>query len=477
VRVVRGLRRSCFAGATVLAASALLAPAAGGQEAPADDARPGTWSSRAAATAIGLMINTEPPQVTPEIVNASIPDSDTQFDASIAKARASTVYPGLLAAQGANLTCQFQCAPVPPYALSAYAENPQQPDARIETGQEVPVGEGGGVQAGTAVAHAAEDGVSAKATNGRFDLSGGPATAAAALDLRRTVTALVKGPVAAATVKPQADDDSLVHVDSAVSETSHVFKDGALVVTATSTLKGVHLLGGQIVIESIASRAMSTSDGQAAKVERSLKIGAITVAGQPAHLDDEGLAIGPSGSQGGDGFDALNTALADALGAAGIDVHALTGVQEVTGASGTASIEGVLVRAANPGVLGNGVTTALLLGKAGVAAAAAPFDSFGGDELVDDLTGDAEALTDLGPVGGDLALPSQNVGTDLRDGASGRPAAAPDGTAAAPDGEPRRLRPASFVDPAAGRLETLYLALALVAVGVALGWRRVLPSS
>ena len=476
MRVVRGLRRSCFAGAAVLAASALVAPVADSQEAPADDARPGTWSSRAAATAIGLMLNTEPPQVTPEIVNASMPDSDTQFDASIAKARASTLYPGLLAAQGANLTCQFQCAPVPPYPLSAYAENPQQPDAHIETGQEVPVGEGGGVQAGTAVAHAGEDGVSAKATNGRFDLSGGPSTAAAALGFRRTMTLLAKGPIAAAAVKPQADDASLIHVDAAVSETNHVFKDGALVVTATATLKGVHLLGGQIVIESIAGRATSTSDGQTAKVERSLKIGAVTVGGQPAHLDEKGLALGPSGSQGGDGFDALNTALADALGAAGIDVHALTGAQEVQGASGTASIEGVLVSATNPGVLGNGAATAILLGKAGVVAAAAPFDTFGSDELVDDLTGGAGALTDLGPTG-DAGFGASDLDSGVGGTPPARPAATPDRTDAAPDEATRRVRPASFVDPAAGRLESLYLALALVAVGIALGWRRVLPSS
>jgi MYXO-CTERM domain-containing protein len=34
----------------------------------------------------------------------------------------------------------------------------------------------------------------------------------------------------------------------------------------------------------------------------------------------------------------------------------------------------------------------------------------------------------------------------------------------------------AFVDPAAGRLHSLYLALALAAVGLALGWRRILPT-
>jgi hypothetical protein len=469
--VVRGLRRTCFFASAVLAASALLAPAAQSEE----EARPGTWSSRAAATAIGVMFNTDPPQVTPEIVNAALPDSDTQFDASIAKARASTLYPGLLVAQGANLSCQFQCAPVPGYPLSAYAENPQQPDAKIETGQTVPVGPGG-LEAGSAVAHAGDDGTTAKATNGRFDLSGGAPAAAAALDLRRQVTALVKGPLAAAAVKPQADDASLLHVDSAVSETSNVFKEGALVVTATATLKGVHLLGGQITIESIASRAVSTSDGKVAKVERSLAIGAVSVAGQPAHLTEKGIEIGPSGSQGGDGFDALNTALRDALGAAGLDVHALTGQQQVEGASGSASIEGVLVGLESAGAAGNGIVSAVLLGKAGVQAAAAPFDVLdSGGDLLGDLGGDAGALTDTGALGGGVGSLGSS---DLDGGASGgAPAAAPDGPAA-PKAAPEAsiLRPASFVDPAAGRLETLYLALALAAVGLALGWRRILPS-
>lgn len=457
----------------MLAASALVAPAADGQEAPGDN-RPGTWASRAAATAIGVMFNTQPPQVTPEIVNASLPDSDTQFDASIVKARASTLYPGLLVAQGANLTCQFGCVPVPQYPLSAYAEHPQQPDASIAGGQQAPVGDGGG-EIGTAVAHAGEDGARALATNGRVDISGGASTAAAALELRRTVTALVKGPLAAAAVKPEADDASLVHVDSAVSQTNHAFRDGALVVTAAATLKGVHLLGGEIVIESIASTATSTTDGTAAKVARALKIGAVTVAGQPAHLDEKGLAVGPSGSQGGDGFDALNTALADALGAAGIDVHALTGDQKVEGSSGTASIEGVLVSAANPGVLGNGVTVAILLGKAGASAAAAPFDAAG--DVVSELTGDSGAFTDLGGAGGDVALPASDLGAagDAGGGAAAPGAPAPAG-AAAPATDTRAVQPASFTDPVAGRLESLYLALALVAVGLALGWRRVLPA-
>ena len=469
VRVVRGLRRSCFVAAAVLTASALVAPLAESQE---TETRPGTWASRAAATAVGVTFNTDPPQVVPEIVNVAFPDSDSEFSPSVGKARASTLYPGLLVAQGANLTCQFQCAPVPPYPLSAYAENPHQPDAKIETGQTVPVGPGG-LEAGTAVAHAGDDGVSAKAANGRFDLSGGAAAAKVALDLRRQLTAIVEGPLAVAAVKPQADDASLVHVDAAVSETTHAFKDGALVVTATSTLKGVQLLGRQISIESITSRAVSTSDGRTAKVERSLAIGAVSVAGQPARLDEKGLALGPSGSQGGDGFDALNTALRDALGAAGIDVHALTGAEKVDGAAGDASIEGVLVSVRNGGALGNGAIAGILLGKAGVSASAAPFEALDDGGLVDDITGDAGALTDPGVLGtgADFATPPLDGGPAAvtRDPS---PAPAPPADRA---GEHRTVQPASFLDPVAGRVEALYLALALVAVGLALGWRRLLP--
>jgi hypothetical protein len=458
-----------------VAASALIAPAAQGDTSE----RPGTWASRASATAVGVMFNTVPQQVVPEILNVALPDSDTQFDASIAKARASTLYPGLLVTQGANLTCQFSCAPVPPYPLTAYADG-QTPDAKIATGQSVPVGPGG-LDAGTAVAHVGDEGTTAKAVNGRFDLSGSATSAAAALALRKQVAALVKGPVAAATVKPTADDASLVHVDSAVSETTNTFKGGTLVVTATSTLKGVHLLGGTIAIESIVSTATSTSDGQVAKVNRSLTIAGVTVAGQPAHLDDKGLAIGPSGSQGGDGFDALNDALTSALGAAGVDIHALTGSQDVQGSSGTASIEGVLVSGKSDGVAGNGAIASVLLGKAGVENSASPFDALGDTGDLGDLggiTGDAGAITDTGALG-DVSLPSVS-------GASGALGALPSSSAgnrgatrststAAGGSQTANARAVSFVDPAAGRLHSLYLALALAAVGIALGWRRIIP--
>jgi hypothetical protein len=454
----------------------LLAPAAQGDTSD----RPGTWASRASATAVGVMFNTVPEQVVPEIVNVAFPDSDTQFDASIAKARASTLYPGLLVTQGANLACQFQCLPAPPYPLTAYADG-QTPDAKIATGQTVPVGPGG-LEAGTAVAHVGDDGTTAKAVNGRFDLSGSATSAAAALALRKQITAIVRGPVAAASVKPSADDASLIHVDSSVSETTNTFKGGTLVVTATSTLKGVHLLGGTIDIESIVSTATSTSDGQAAKVDRSLTIGGVTVAGQPAHLDDKGLAVGPSGSQGGDGFDALNDALKSALGAAGIDIHALTGSQQVQGSSGNASIEGVLVSGKSDGVAGNGAIAGVLLGKAGVENSAAPFEALGDDagDLGDlgGITGDAGAITDTGGLG-DVSLPSVSGGTaTLPSSSSGDRGAtrSPSASTAAGNPQAANARAVAFVDPAAGRLHPLDLALALAAVGLALGWRRILPT-
>jgi hypothetical protein len=267
-----------------------------------------------------------------------------------------------------------------------------------------------------------------------------------------------------------------------VSETTNVFKGGALVVTATSTLKGVHLLGGTIAIESIVGKATSTSDGQTAKVERSLTIAGVTVAGQPAHLDDKGLAIGPSGSQGGDGFDALNDALTSALGAAGVDIHALTGSQDVQGSSGTASIEGVLVSGKSDGVAGNGAIASVLLGKAGVENSASPFEALGdGGDLGDlgGITGDAGAISDTGGLG-DVSLPSVSGATGTLPSSSssgGRGAThSPSSSAAAGDVQTSNARGVAFVDPAAGRLHSLYLALALAAVGLALGWRRILPT-
>ena len=467
MRLVRGVRRCCFAAASILAASSLLTPWVGAAE-----ERPDNFASRAAATAVEAYFNTVPEQVIPEILRVDLPDADSQFDSNVGKSRASTLYPGLLVAQGGSLlgTAGAPVTP-PPYPLSAYADHPESPDAKVTTGQQIPAGPLN-VDAGQAEAHADDKTVTARAVNGRIDIAGDSSTAAAALSLRRQAAAILRGPLAAAAVRPAAADTALVHVDSSVAETSHVFQDGALIVKATSTLTGVRLLGGSISIDQIVSTATSRTDGETATSDRKVVISGAKVDNEPATIDENGVTVGSGTSgQGRDGIDQLNEAVADALTQAGFELRLLSATKKVEGAAADAAVEGLLL-SARGGDTSNGFVSHVLLGKAGTLVAASPFEVL--DEAGDALTGDAGAVTGLDapvpPSGGDVALGPV-------DGGSGTPS-----TPAAPDrgtggGATARPRLASVTDVTANRVEALYLALALAAFGLALGWRRILPSA
>ena len=468
LRLVRGIRRCCLGAAAVLAASSLIAPWSGAAE-----ERPDTFSSRAASGAMEIYFNTVPEQVIPEILRVVVAEGDSQWDSNVAKSRASTVYPGLLISQGGSLITTAGGPPVvPPWPLSAYADT-QTPDATVETAQKIPAGPMT-VDAGKAEAHVGEDKMTADAVNGRIDIAGNASTAAAALDLRRQVAAVLRGPVAAAAVRPAAEDTSLLHVDSTLASTSHTFSGGKLTVTATATANGVCILGCNVKIGAIQSVVTVTTDGERATADRAITISNSTLGGEPVTFDHEGITVGAEGAgQGADGIDQLNKAVEDALGAAGYEIRLLGGSKKVEGATAEANVEGLLV--GGPiGAPGNGAVTHLLLGKAGAAVSASPFESSG--EVADVLSGDAGAIT-----GGDLGAPSSDAGGVSFGGGSSASADGPGGGAAPDDGgeesgDPVR-RAASVFDPTADRMQSLYLSLMLGAIGLALGWRRIIPST
>ena len=467
--LVRGIRRCCFGAAAVLAASALIAPWSA-----AEEERPDTFASRSASGAVELYLNTVPEQVIPELVRLVVSEADGQFDSNVAKARASTVYPGLLVSQGGSLITTAGGPPVvPPWPLSAYAD-PQTPDATVQTGAQVPAGPMT-VDANRAEAHVTVDKVSGEAINGRIDVAGNASTAAAALQLRRDVTAILRGPVAAAAVAPSAADTSLLHVDSTSASMSHTFAQGKLTVKATSSANGVCILGCNIKIGAIQSVVTTTSDGEKATADRAITISNATLGGEPITFDQEGIRVGADGAgQGADGIDQLNKAVEQALGAAGYEVRLLGGSKKVDGATAEAAVEGLLIS----GIVGapdNGLASHLLLGKAVSAVSASPFDAIGGEE--DILSGDVGAIT-----GGDLGAPSGDTGSGSFDGGgggTGAPASQPGDTAAEQDDESGGpvQRAAAVFDPTADRMQSLYLSLMLGAIGLALGWRRMIPTT
>lgn len=478
MRLVSGARRGCFVAAAAAGLFGLVAPGASG----ADADRPGQWDSTSAAAAVEVIANTSPAQVVADVVRLDLPDSESTWSTNIAKARASTFYPGVVLTQGGNLLCQtpLKCVPTP-HPFTAYAEYPESPDGKTEVGSSVVNGPLA-FDASAVKAHAGTDKVVAEANDGRLQITGSPAASSAALDLRRAIAAARGGAIAAAAVRPSADDATVVRAAALTSKTSHTFDHGALVVTGEARLTGIGLLGGTITIDSIVSRAVSEVDSTGkGTAEQTMTVAGVSVGGNPARIDEEGITVGPGGPQGADAIAQLNKALRDALSAANLQISALQGDRQVQDGSAKATVGGILIAGgADAGALpgGTGVVTSVLLGKTGTIAAA----SAGAGDLLsgvgDDLSGDArpalpDAATGPGVLGdstlGALAAPASAASPGAPASPHSRPAAGARGAG--------RAIPAAFTDPAAARVKALYLALALAFLGLALGWRRALPGA
>src|SRR5439155_4700170 len=91
--------------------------------------------------------------------------------------------------------------------------------------------------------------------------SPGASFSASSFAFRQQVATIVQGPLAAATVQPSAGDSVIAHVDSAEAHTRQAFEGNTLVVTASTKLKGVRLLGDNVHVDSIETTSLSKSDG------------------------------------------------------------------------------------------------------------------------------------------------------------------------------------------------------------------------
>ena len=110
----------------------------------------------------------------------------------------------LVCDQGLRQAPGAPCNPAPTFPLTVLAD-PSHPDLRVQTGQNL--GGNGApltITAASAVAHYGTDrkSVSSDSALGSVDLAGTGATSAAALSFRRQAALVLRGPVAAASVKP-----------------------------------------------------------------------------------------------------------------------------------------------------------------------------------------------------------------------------------------------------------------------------------
>ena len=491
---LRWARRLCLAAAAALLVLAIVGPSLAGAQTDQSN-RPDYFVGVAAATGVHHEFDraTGGLSIAIESIYGQFPDGLSVFSTDYGRSRASTFYPGNTARALPGLLCSQTpgdfgpipnpiCA-IPPYPFTVEALNPEgPPDATVLGGD---VGGGGAPAAMTlsnAHAHADDNVVysDSKVTGYDSTLGAGSSAAAASFTFRQQAAAIIQGPVAAAQVQPSAVDTVLVHVDSSEAHTHQSFEGSNLVVTANSIVKGVRMLGDAILIDSIQTTSRSTTDG---KHEDHVTMGNVSVAGQPAVIDQNGISI-VGNNLGNAIVSSLNDALKALLASSGSDVHLITPgttptlnsrAVNVTCTGGEA--DGVLFHAEvkTPQTPPDIYYTTIALGAACTNASA------GGQKIEStDLF-----QTDVGAGGTGATVGVAEPSSPITSSATAAPAAAtrtPRRTSAAPT-TTRRTRGGLIGDLEAdlrgaisNRFSLLYLASALAFVGLCLGSRIFVPA-
>jgi hypothetical protein len=498
--VLTRLRRACFGAAAILVGAAVIAPVMAKAANDPDADRPVVWSGQASASAIIATVDSKNgvlPVQKPFF--ASIPDAASAWDTDSQYARASTYYPGPTGTAALNLICDEvlsqafapgrlppnlddpACNPAPKFPTVVEASSTT-PDARSDGSQVIGSNAPITITTTSAVAHADRNSDYSDAVIGSMNVVGTPALGPAALAFRRQSTAILHGPAAAAAVTPQASDNSTLHIDSAVAHTKQMYDtDGALLVTASSTLKGVSLAGGAIQIGAIASDTTSRTDGRGiAEHSEHFTLSGVTVAGQPASIDQTGVHVGGSSTSAQPLTDALNAALAG-MGAKVTLASTNGDVQSSDPKSADSEVQGLTFYIEQLLPIPNATDTyfaTFTLGVAGTTATAS-----------NDRNGQAPANDT--PIGGVTVPPDQSssgtppsdVPASFTPGTPGTPASSFN-SPAKPKARSSVLGRRGVLDqleadlagfPMAHRFDLLYLAFAFAFVGVCLSSRLLVP--
>ncbi len=473
----RAAQRVCLTAAAaslLLAASVNPSPA---QEDPDVVPRPEVFRGAASSQVASVKVDREALLPIDDLFRFIALDGSATYESSTRQARASVLFPGNGVILGPSLACGTFGAQFPPelapvldtclqyrYPLTVFADD-FAPDG-VSSGA-IALGAPGDPVSGNAVragAHAGED----------------AATTDAAIQDLRVLGLPAFGPLTP--LLGEGADTSLLNIDSATSRTDQRIEAGVLVVDATATLSGVEILAGLIDIGSIVSSSHVTDDGRGKRTaEASIEVGGVTVAGLPAQLTEEGLVLGePTGALG-----PLLQPLQDQLTALLSDLAVridLLDIEETTDEAGgaVAAAGGLLFEVSVPveglptvpGPTGevdpNGSYSASIqLGSTAARGLAATFDS-------DPGSAEPPVVDDGG--GFDAGLPSFDTGAPL-DLAPTEVAVVP------PAPSPGAERPATptgpleqVVDRFGGRLELVYLALALAVMGLCIAPRFTTPA-
>lgn len=476
--------RGCAVGAVVCLGLAGIGTAAA-QEDPGPPL-PDVFRSSATAQMASAFLDREALLPVNEAFRFIALDGAGIYESSNQTARASIFYPGNGVISGPTLACDTFGGQVPPelapiieactqfdYPLTVFADS-LSPDGTSAGAADLgnpsdPVS----VRAVRAVAHAAIDASTTDAAVSDLRIAGLPAVGSVPL------------PVPGA---PELDP-TIIAVEGALTTTDQrIDETGTLVARSEAALAGVRLVGGLVEIDSIRSTSRVTDDGHGTKERASsLHVGGVTVGGLPAEITEDGLVVGSPTGVDGPLVQQLTRAVNDLLRGLGIRITTLA-VEDGVDDSGMAFARsgGVLIEfdldvqglPILPGPIGdidpNGIYKGvILLGETGVTGFASTIDN--------------PAFTP----GGDLDLPDLDIGAvPVASGSSAARPPAPSpvvglddvpaeriGSTGSSSSGAGRQRVASLSEAlAASRIALAYLAFTLMAFGVCIGPRFILPA-
>ncbi|HVA73646.1 MAG TPA: hypothetical protein VNF71_03690 [Acidimicrobiales bacterium] len=190
---------------------------------------------------------------------------------------------------------------------------------------------------------------------------------------------------------PVGSATNLVHIQSAHATNAMQIGDSSVSSIATSVATGIDV-AGQIQISSVEGTAGGTSDGNNGTPKAALTIGKVTVAGQPAYIDQDGVHL-VGQNAGGPGVTVANGVLQN-LANQGISVHTISPTEVTNGPVGSGDSGAVVVTltTSTPDVPGAGslvpgappvpgapsipLVINILIGNADATANASPLPNF-----------------------------------------------------------------------------------------------------
>lgn len=224
----------------------------------------------------------------------------------------SPLYPGDAAAHLGTAIATFGGPSIPNEPVLSEAQYPPTPSNGTDESFSIPAVQNGAFSEGAAGSnsHTSATGANVDATVG--EISAGPAISSAA---------------------------SLVHIVSSKVTNKVQIGDSYVTSTATSAVSGIDI-AGVIQIASVTGTAGGESDGINGTPSASLNVGKVTVAGQAAYVDQDGIHLVSQGV-GGPLVSAANSVLQN-LAAQGVSVHTISPTEATNGAE-TSNNSGALV--------------------------------------------------------------------------------------------------------------------------------------